>query len=102
MDDVYPNDGTTFYQPEQPESQLVEQATERNRVIAGMPVLEMIIARLQERIAAYDSVDSIGSDVRAHPAVFQKAWEINRGTKANLVAELEYFTNLRDQHKPQD
>ncbi len=99
MDELLPNDGSSFYVPEVPESQIKDEQAERAKILGGAKLLEEIIERFRDRIAAYDSVDSIQHDPKTNTQDFMNAWNVNRGTKDQLTQEMEYLIGLRDTYK---
>lgn len=91
MDDMYPNDGSTFFQVTEP----VEQANARKKAKAYMEevqeALKGTIARLEERITFYDSTNCIEFDPKTHPTEFMNAYNAAQLTRKNLTQEKEYL-----------
>lgn len=61
MDDLMPNDGNVF-NPEQNEDLQKELRAEEAMVKAGAPLLEHIVAFLDEQIAQTSDIDSIDTE----------------------------------------
>lgn len=95
-DNLLPNEGSTYYKPEQPEERKEEESAERAKVIGGMPLIDDIIAHLDERIAFYDSIESITSDVKTKPEEHLRTVLANDMTKRSLIQEKEHWTGLKD------
>lgn len=92
-DDVMPNDGTYFV-PREPESQINDRKREKAQVLQGLTVLKEVIARLEERIEFYQSVDAMPSEAKADPVKFMNLHNANQLTRDNLRAEKEYIEQL--------
>jgi hypothetical protein len=95
MDEIGNTESSYFHLGES-----VEQKNERKEAKArtkdGEKLLEDIIARLEKRIAFYDTIDSIPADVRAIPEDFMLTVNANDLTKRNLMNELEYLKTIQD------
>lgn len=73
MDDFYPNDGS-YYQPTEPEEQVIERQQQASKAQAAKPMLEELIAKVTADIDRMKSVDAITVDPEADPEAFMKAW----------------------------
>ena len=91
MDDMYPNDGSTFYTVSEP----LEQKLARKRAKAEIEDMQLairgVIERLEARILFYDSTNCIEFDHKTHPAEFMNAYNAAQLTKQNLTQEKEYL-----------
>lgn len=94
-DNLYPNTGDTYYKPEMPADRKDEESEEKAKALAGMPLINDLIARFDKRIAFYDSLESIPSDVSTHPEEHLRAVLANQMAKENLRAEKEYLEGLK-------
>ena len=97
MDDLYMNDGS-YYQPEEPAMQILERQEERSKATAAVPLLKDLVKRFDERIAFYDSVESIDVTMLADEKRFMRQWEANKLTKDNLILERDYLRDLLDRY----
>lgn len=95
-DDLYPLDGGAFV-PE-PAEQVEERNKEKGETLAALPMLESIIGRFAEKIAFYDSVDSIPEAIKLQPETFVRVVEANKLTRNNLIAEKEWLEGLIDEY----
>lgn len=93
MDDLMPNDGNVF-NPEQNEDLQKELRAEEAMVKAGAPLLEHIVAFLDEQIAQTSDIDSI--DTEADELAVQL--RVQRKLKDRLVAVKADLNNLMDAH----
>jgi putative heme iron utilization protein len=93
MDDLMPNDGNVF-NPEQNEDLQKELRAEEAMVKAGAPLLEHIVAFLDEQIAQTSDIDSI--DTEADDLAVQL--RVQRKLKDRLVAVKADLNNLMDAH----
>ena len=93
MDDLMPNDGNVF-NPEQNEDLQKELRAEEAMVKAGAPLLEHIVAFLDEQIAQTSDIYSI--DTEADDLAVQL--RVQRKLKDRLVAVKADLNNLMDAH----
>ena len=93
MDDLMPNDGNVF-NPEQNEDLQKELRAEEAMVKAGAPLLEHIVAFLDEQIAQTSDIDSI--DTEADDLAVQL--RVQRKLKDRLVAVKADLNTLMDAH----
>jgi hypothetical protein len=93
MDDLMPNDGNVF-NPEQNEDLQKELRAEEAMVKAGAPLLEHIVAFLDEQIAQTSDIDSI--DTEADDLAVQL--RVQCKLKDRLVAVKADLNNLMDAH----
>lgn len=93
MDDLMLNDGNVF-NPEQNEDLQKELRAEEAMVKAGAPLLEHIVAFLDEQIAQTSDIDSI--DTEADDLAVQL--RVQRKLKDRLVAVKADLNNLMDAH----
>lgn len=100
--DEYPNDGAFFQPTDEPEEQVMERNQEQAKVQSAMPVLEDLIIHLTDRIAFYDSIDSLEASIKDRPESFQMQVLANQQTKADLVIEKTQLEGLRDTYKQMD
>lgn len=84
-DNLYPTSGA--YQLTEPEDQVKARNEEKSDVFQAYPVIKDVIARLDERIAFYASVDSIPEEATTDPAAFMHIVAANRIVRDNLVSE---------------
>ena len=92
MDDMMPNDGSTFYQVTEP----IEQVNARKKAKAYMEEMQEAIKgtieRLEQRITFYDSTNCIEFDPKTQPSEFMNAYNAAQLTKVNLMQEKEYLS----------
>lgn len=62
-------------------------------------MLNEIIERWETRINYYNLTDSIDVDIDEDAELHLRKMAINKGTKENLIQEMEYLSGLRDQYK---
>lgn len=92
------NTETSYFDPHaEPEEQKKERQEEQGKVQEGIRLLEDMIARYDERIAFYDSIDSIKVDIKTKPEEHLRAVLANKQTKTDLIREMEYLITLRQQ-----
>jgi len=96
-DDVMPNDGTYFV-PRVPEEQEIAVKKQKAHTLEALPIIKEFMARLDERIAFYGSVDAIPDEVKTKPEQFLIVHNANELTRDNLRSEKEYMTSLMEQH----
>lgn len=96
-DDVMPNDGTYFFL-QQPEQQKISQTKEKAQTLEALPILQDVIKRLKQRVDFYASVDSIPDETKLDPNKFLIAYNVNQLMRDNLRSELEWITNLVEEH----
>lgn len=96
-DDVMPNDGT-YFALRVPEEQEIEGKRQKAHTLEALPIIKEFIARLDERIAFYGSVDSIPDEVKTKPEEFLIVHNANELTRDNLRSEKEYMVSLMEQH----
>lgn len=90
-DNLYPT-SSQFLQ--EPADQRKERKDTEAHIGEFMPLIKDIIARLNERIAFYDSVSSISDEVKTKPDEFMHVVVSNELTKNNLIIEKEFLENL--------
>lgn len=95
-DNLYPR--SSAYLPSKPDDRKVAEAQEKDQTLAALPIIRDVIARLDERIAFYDSRKSIPLDVRTDPMKHLIASNSNDQTAANLETEKNYLEDLVKQH----
>lgn len=96
MDDV-PYHSTKHLLAEPP-AQVQERQKEAAQVQASAPILQEIITRLDERIAFYNSIDSVSVDVATNPEKFMHVIAANRLTRDNLMVEKTTLEELIRAH----
>ena len=89
--DFEPKRGGTYYQPFTKKTRLTE---EENDVEKNRKVLEKILDRFDERIAFYQSLESIEADVIADPALLAQTVHAHKLTVQNLQTERGIIENL--------
>lgn len=97
-DNMYPNAGEYFL-PTEPVDQVLERKAEAAKVKQALKLSEEVIKRLQERIAFYDSVQSINVDLQSDNEKFVRAWFVNREIKQILTNEKEWLEDLVSTYK---
>lgn len=97
-DNLYPNNGEYFL-PREPKDQVLDRKAEASKVKPAIKMSEDIIERWKERIAFYDTIDSISVDLRTDEAKFMRAWLLNREIKAILQSEMEWLEDLVSVYK---
>lgn len=97
-DNVYPNNGEYFI-PREPQEMRVERQKEKAKVLEAKKLSEEILDRYDDRIAFYDSVDSIDASIRSNEEKFLRAWVVNREVKSILQAERDWLEGLIEPYK---
>lgn len=98
-DDMYPNDGVYFL-PKEPKDQVIARQKEKAETLEAIRVLEEAIARFEDKIKFYGSVDAMPVEVKTDPAKFMNMHNSNQMTRDNLVVEKEYLEDLLKRHMP--
>lgn len=97
-DNMYPTNGEYFL-PREPKEQILDRKAEASKVKPAIKLSEDIIDRWTDRIAFYDTIDSIAVDLRTDETKFMRAWLLNREIKAILESEKEWLEDLVEQYK---
>jgi hypothetical protein len=92
------NSETSYFIPKEPKEQVVERNAEKAKVLGGRELLIDLIDRFTERIEFYNSINSVPESRRKDDYTFRFTLDSHANTKANLEAELNYLTGLRDQY----
>lgn len=102
-DNLVPNDGGAFARLlSEPEEQVEDRNKEKAETYQALPLVQDIVTRLEERIAFYDTLDSIPPENRANEKIFMRHWDANQLTRDNLRSELNWLEGLiEDYTKPQ-
>ena len=98
-DDLYPNDSSSFWLPSEPKEQRIERKKENAQIIESINVMKDLVARLEKRIAFYESVHSIPAEVKADPQAFLIMHNANEQTALSLIQEKEYIESLIPSNK---
>lgn len=72
-----------------PQRQAKEQA--REEVLSQVPLLRKVLKRLEQKIAFYDSVNSVPDVVKTKPEEFMHIIAANTLTRNNLQQERSYI-----------
>jgi hypothetical protein len=94
-DDLYPNDSAAFLLKEPPE-QAREKKKEKAETLQSLSVLREVVARLDERIAFYTSIDSIPDSIKTDPEKFLIMHNSREMTRDSLREERDYIVQLID------
>lgn len=97
-DNLYPNNGEYFL-PTEPEEQKLDRKKEQAKVLEAKKLSDEIIARYEDRIVFYDTIDSIEVELRTDPEKFMRAWLVNREIKAILESECAWLEELVEQYQ---
>lgn len=92
-DNMYPNQGDYFGIGE-PEDQKAARSLEEAEVFNALPILKKVIEHFEQRIAARDSIKSIGSTLATDPELHQKLCAVNDMTADALREEKEMLEGL--------
>jgi hypothetical protein len=95
-DNLYPRSGR--YLLAEPAEQAQERQKEAAQVSNSLPILQEIVTNLGERIAFYNSVDSVPQGVLTDPEKFMHIVAANRLTRDNLEAEKSRIEELIKAH----
>lgn len=90
MDNLYPNFGAPYI-PTEPIAQAVAREEEIKDTLAAIPLLEETIKHLDERIAFYESVNSVEPGAMTKPEEFMHIIAGNRIARDNLMIERSYI-----------
>lgn len=85
-DNIYPNSGEPFILTT-PSKQKSDEEARLHATLAQLPLLQETVDKFNERIAFYDSVNSVPADVMTNPEVFMHIVAANKLTRDNLTAE---------------
>lgn len=97
LDDVYPND-TTYWMPQEPQSQVVERDKEKAKTLEAVDELRSIVKHFDERIADRDKLSSIKVDITKDATLHQKICEVNDLLKMALIEERDLLKELLEIH----
>lgn len=92
-DDLYPND-STFFGLNEPKDQVNARRKTRAQTLEALPVLRALLARLQERVDFYGSVDAMPPEIKADPEKFLIMHNANEMTRDSLKSEMLYIQEL--------
>lgn len=92
---AYPT-STRYFFPKEPVQQAKDKEAEIKQTLEELPLLNTVVQHLDERIAFYDTLESIQVPIDTDPATFQKVVEANKLTVKNLKAERSYIINQVD------
>lgn len=98
MDNLGTTD-TNYFSIEEPEERKLERDEQEGKIREGIRVLEEIIARFDERIALYDSINSIPDDIKSDERKLSIAIYAKDEIVGNLQAEKDYLESLRTTYK---
>ncbi len=90
-DNAYPNSGEWYGQPP---ARIQEEDDEQTKLSQAKPLIRDLIARLDERIVFYGTLDSISADITLEPAKYQQIVEANRVVRDTLLQERNYIMSL--------
>lgn len=90
---MLPNDGA-YFSPREPAERVRAREVAKSKARAGKDTITEVLARLQARIAFYNSLDSIPADVLADPQRLGFHLAANRQTVANLGLELTHWQGV--------
>jgi hypothetical protein len=97
MDD-YPNDGeyydSSYYQVTEPQDQQEQRREAEAKAKANRNTIQDMIARLNDRIKFYDSLESIPDETIGDETIFRITVMANKQTVANLNIELNYWRQV--------
>lgn len=100
-DDVMPNDGTYLGGvPREPAEQEVAKKKEKAKVLEGLAILKIIVARLEQKVDYFERHSNLPDEVRTDPQKFLIMSNSYTMTADNLRAEKEYIQSLLDTHAP--
>lgn len=94
--DEFGNTESSYWVVDEPSEQKNARLNEENKIKAGRAVIDDILARLQERIDFYGSVDSIDVDASVEPEEHLRIVIANKQTRFNLIQERDYWKVMRD------
>lgn len=95
-DDVYPNDGSSFFMAREPKDQIIARKKENAKLLESINVLRDVVERLEARIDFYGSVDAMPTEAKADPTMFMNMHNANELVRECLIAEKEYLQQLID------
>lgn len=98
QDDLYPNDGTYFGVPAEPEDQVIARKKEKAKTAEALPLIKSIIQHFEDRIAFRDSIGSIIVNIEDDPSLHQKMMKVNQLLKQELEIEKIKLEELLEVH----
>ena len=93
MDDLLMNDGAAF-NITTPEEQVVEENSEKSKVLAALPILKELVERWRLKVQLYESVKAIPDEVLSDETLFMHTVAANKQTIPNLLEEIDYLEGL--------
>lgn len=97
-DNLLPKGGEFFGIPTEDIEQTQSRETEKAKVFNALPLMTDILARFDERITFYSSIDSIDSSLLTDPEAFMHTVTANKLTVQNLTAEKNYLEGLLEEY----
>lgn len=85
-DNIYPGRGEPFVLTT-PTKQKSDEEAKLQATLAQLPLLQETVDKFDERIAFYDSVNSVPDEVTTDPEAFMHVIAANKLTRDNLIAE---------------
>lgn len=98
-DNMYPSNGEGFSPFTEPQEQTRDRQKEKAKVMEALKLSDEILGRLDERIAFYDSVDSIEVELSEDSEKFVRAWKVAQEIKQILLTEKEWLEDLVEAYK---
>ena len=89
-DNMYPSNNISAMMRE-PSNQAKEREQRIHDTLMAIPLLSETVARLDEKIAFYTSVDAIDDALLTNPDAFMHAVAANKITVSNLMTERDYI-----------
>ena len=86
----YPLSGQ-YFTPTVPAAQQEAKEQAREEALKQVPLLQKVLKRLDQKIAFYDSVNSIPDEVKTKPEEFMHLVTANKLTRDNLMQERSYI-----------
>lgn len=94
----YPLHGQPFM-PTVPTAQQEAKEKAREDVLQQVPLLKKVVKRLDQKIAFYDSVNSVPDEVKTKPEEFMHIIAANKLTRDDLMQERSYIQAQIDKLK---
>ncbi|MDZ4205623.1 MAG: hypothetical protein U1C12_00175 [Patescibacteria group bacterium] len=92
-DNLYPADGS-YYTLNEPVEQTVARKKKKAQTLEALPILKVLLDRLDKQIKVLESIDGIPDEVKIDPQQFLVVYNANKLARDILRVEKEYIEGL--------
>jgi hypothetical protein len=89
-ENLYPNDGE-YFSPAAPALQQKNAKQQQDDTLEELPLIKAVLKHLDERIAFYDTLDSIQVDIETDAQIFQKIHAAHKLCRDALKTERNFI-----------